>query len=688
MLMSISACSNDSDGLLSSETTEISRSTELVTQTIALTEVGTLQSSLEAVMTAPSTLQKLILSGPFNAADVQYWKTTLTNLVEFDLSAAVPTYTADVYYKDPYDNDTQLSDNQVGGHMFSFMTKLEKIVFPTVTTRINWEACNGCTALKSADIPANVTYIGNDAFRNCSLISVIVPATVEGMSNCVFADNPELKSVQFLATREDVPHYTFGNCPKLTTVELGANIIRLSHNAFATCTSLKDYTQFAQITKLEYGALQGTAVETVDLTNVTEMSETFRECKSLKTVVLPPTMTSTPGYAFWGCDSLANITWPTALETISDGTFGGAAFTELTIPATVKSIGYQSFHANRSLTKITLPEGLETISDRAFTEAAFTEITIPSTVTYIGGAAFDNSNLKTLTIPATVTEVGGSLIGGCSNLSALIWNSTAPVEDAWGVSSNCYLFIPNADVVVGPNWKNIIVGGVAEIVELCLNGNRAEHFSIPVSFTAKKITYTQNFDRETVPGESSGWETIVLPFTPTKIEHETKGVVAPFNSQVEGAKPFWLRELTAEGFVDKTTIEPNKAYIIAMPNHYDYVEDYRLNGKITFSAENVELAATPDTLSPSVGPEYSLQPTYNYIQHGVSIYALNAEYWIDGYHMGSVFVRNTSDIYAFEAYVTLDGRSARSLYDIDTKSKASRTPYQPNKTGIPQIGDM
>ena len=291
-------------------------------------------------------------------------------------------------------------------------------------------------------------------------------------------------------------------------------------------------------------------------------------------------------------------------------------------------------------------------------------------------------------VPATVTEVGGNLINGCSNLSALVWNSAAPVDDTWGVNSNCYLFIPNADVVVGPNWKNIIVGGVAEIVELCLNGNRAEHFSIPVSFTAKKITYTQNFDRETVLGESSGWETIVLPFTPTKIEHETKGVVAPFNSQVEGAKPFWLRELTAEGFVDKTTIEPNKAYIIAMPNHNDYVEDYRLNGKITFSAENVELVATPETLSPSVGPEYSLQPTYNYVQHGVSIYALNTEYWIDGYHMGSVFVRNTSDIYAFEAYVTLDGRSARSLYDIDTKSKASRSADQPNKTGIPQIGDM
>ena len=284
-----------------------------------------------------------------------------------------------------------------------------------------------------------------------------------------------------------------------------------------------------------------------------------------------------------------------------------------------------------------------------------------------------------------------SMFNSCSNLSALVWNSTAPVDDPWGVNSDCYLFIPNSDVVVGPNWKNIVVGGVAEIVELCANGDRTNSglaYSIPVPFKAKKITYTRYFERETVPGESSGWYTIVLPFTPTKIEHETKGVVAPFNSEVESAKPFWLRELTAEGFVDKTSMEPNKAYIIAMPNHHSYVDEYCLNGKIIFSAENVELAATTEKLTPSVGPEYSLQPTYKFVERGVDIYALNVDYGVDGYRDGSIFVRNTSNVYAFEAYATLAGRAARSAFDVNTNSKASRTPYTPNNTGIPQIGDM
>lgn len=644
IFVGISACTNDSDGLLSAERTEVSRSSDLISEEVVLTTEGTLSSALTK---DPTTLQKLKITGPINAADVEYWKTTLTNLVEFDLSEAVPTYTDGVYYSDIHGNTHGLYENRVGPGMFSYMTKLEKIVFPLTATEIGWQACMGCTSLSSADIPASVTYIDSEAFRECGFTSFLVPETVTDLGAHVFSYNYNLESITFLAKREDVPWCTFEDCSKLTKVVLGDEIKVLSDYAFNYCTSLKDYTQFAQITKIGSGTFYLNAFESVDLSNVEEMGEAFRDCKSLTTVILPPSMKSTAAWSFWGCDALSNITWPTALETISDGTFGGAAFTELEIPSTVTTIGY---------------------------------------------SAFQYSKLKTLTVPATVKKVGSSIIDYCSNLSALVWKCNVPVEDAWGIDySKCYLYIDNADVVVGPNWKNIIVDRVAEIVELCPDDNRSDSnrsHIVPIPFKAKKITFSRYFNGETIPGRSSGWQTIVLPFTPTKIEHETKGVVAPFNSEVEGAKPFWLRELTAEGFVDKTTIEPNKAYIIAMPNHHEYVEEYRLNGKITFSAENVELAATTEALSPSVGPEYSLQPTYNYVERGVSTYALNIDYWVDGYEYGSIFVRNTLSVYAFEAYATLDGRSARSAFDVNTNSKASRTPYTPNNTGIPQIGDM
>ena len=710
MLLGISACSNDSDGLLVSEKTEISRTSELISEEVTLSAAGTLSTTLTK---DPATLQKLKITGPINAADVQYWKTNLTNLVEFDLSDAIPTYTEEVYYKDPSGNDCSLWEKQVGDHMFSYMTKLEKIVFPTIVTSIGSSACAECTALSSADIPANVTYIGYDAFHSCAFTSVTIPETVTSLGSSVFKNNQELQTLHFLANTNYVPYYGFQDCPKLTTVVLNPTIERLNGQSFYRCSSLKDYTPFLNIKNIEWNVFSETAFETVDLTNVNEMQGSFQNCKSLKSVVLPPLMTEIPNDAFHGCDSLVNITWPTALEKIGYGAFENAGFVELTLPATVKSIGNSCFYNNSSLTKITLPEGLETIGSSAFYRAALTEVVIPSTVTTIGSyafnytpiteivipssvtsigsGAFQNTKLKMLTVPETVTAVEGSLVNGCDDLRALVWNCAVPVDDASSsVSSRCYLYIPNADVVVGPNWKNIIIDGVMENLVLCENGNRTSSaFSVPIAFKVKKISFSRNFNKTTYPGVSSGWQTIVLPFTPTKIEHESKGVVAPFNSGVEGAKPFWLRELTADGFVDKTTIEPDKAYIIAMPNHDVYAEEYCLNGKITFSAENVDIPATPETLAPSVGPDYSLQPTYQYIERGVSIYALNADYRIDEYRYGSVFARNITDIYAFEAYATLDGRSARSIFELDTRSSSTRgVPYQPNKSGIPQIGDM
>ena len=705
MLVGISACSNDSDGLLSSESVDVSRNAELVTVTIDLgTTPGQLQTKLEAEMSDVSTLQKLILTGEFNEADVNYWLNNLKHLVEFDLSGATPKHSinGDSYSGQGQNlgvNGLHFDDNQIGAYIFIGMDKLKKIVFPNNSniTSMGDGVCFGCLSLTTMEIPASITWIGNQAFQYCNFTDVKIPNTVTGLGNSIFVDNLNLNSVELLADVEEIPGSMFVNCEKLQTVVLSNKIKKVGSWAFENCYALKDYTPFSNIEVLDYGAFHASGLESADLSNVTDFSNAgwaFRLCESLKSVTLPSNLTETlPSYMFWGCTSLNSINFPVGMEKIGDGVLGACGFTELTIPSTVKKIGYDSFRANASLTKVTLSEGLEEIDSYGFLDTSITEISIPSTVTKIGYGAFQNSKLITLTVPATVREIGGSLIDNCSDLKALIWNSTVlEIADTWSVNSDCLLYLPNADYVPGPNWKNIIVNGEAETLELCTDGNRTDgnrSFFVPVAFTAKKISFSRNFGSTTYPGVSSGWQTIVLPFTPTKIEHETKGVIAPFNSEVADAKPFWLRELTTDGFVDKTTIEPNKAYIIAMPNHSDYVEEYRLNGKITFSAENVELAATPETLTASDGPTFSLQPTYQKVDRGLTAYTLNIDYWIDGYEYGSVFVRNISDTYAFEAYVTTAGRSARSVFEMDTRSSATRgVPYKPNTSGIPQIGDM
>jgi hypothetical protein len=204
-------------------------------------------------------------------------------------------------------------------------------------------------------------------------------------------------------------------------------------------------------------------------------------------------------------------------------------------------------------------------------------------------------------------------------------------------------------------YKYIVINGVAEKFDL---NDWEGNFSVDSIFV-KQIIYTKEFYRATDPSYSSSyynrWYSISLPFTPTQITHEEKGTIAPFDSNIEGAKNFWLRELTPDGYQDVTEMEAGHAYIIAMPISLSYSSDFRLNGTVTFSAENVMLTWEPVV---SVGPAYSMYPTYDTVKKSMDVYALNSNYDVDGYNEGSVWVRGATDVEPFQAYVKLNEGAA------------------------------
>ena len=731
------ACTHDSDEPNPVLKDELSRSAITLERTVTLTTPGTLQEQVEAAMAGEdvSTLQKLTIVGSYNGKDVQYWKTALTNLIEFDLKEAVPTYVEgqNIYF-DPYGNEMNQGDNEIGAHSFSFMEKIELIVFPDCIEHIQYEACNGCSNLMSIKFGDNLKSIQNFAFNNCNILdniefpsslqeifeyaftntgitSIIIPSSVTNLRWDIFNSCSQLESVKLLANIESIPNSMFYNCTKLESVELSSTIKEVGDNAFEYCISLKDYSPFININKINWYSFAHTGFEFVDLSNFDDSSNAinaFRECLSLKEVKLPDNLKSLPSGFIEGCSELKKINIPSAMETLSG--FNGIGITEIVIPNTVKHIGESAFSYNQSLVSVILPEGLETIGNYAFYGTGIESIVIPTTVTTLGYSALGNTKLKSLHVPETVTIVYRDLVWGCHNLQYIKWDSPAELLDCDNVNTNCYVYLANENIGCGPNWNNVIINingeYVAESVTLCEGGqrdNQSWSYSVPIAFKAKKIKYERRFgdydwqgEYITHPGECSGWQTIVLPFTPTEIKHETKGNVAPFNHlhiSEKDAKPFWLRELTSEGFKDVTEMKPNTAYIIAMPNHDSYLEEYRLYGKITFSATDVTLSATSDgnsevVYSASAGPEYDLQPTYHYVERSSMVYALNTTYWIDGYHYGSVFAKESSDVYAFEAYVSVAGRLARSTFGIDTSSSNTRSAKEKNATGIPQIGDM
>lgn len=269
-------------------------------------------------------------------------------------------------------------------------------------------------------------------------------------------------------------------------------------------------------------------------------------------------------------------------------------------------------------------------------DTSLNSVEIPASVSYDGTSY-------------TVTAIADKAFDGCS-MAALIWNTDFSLpnnafNNAW-IGSNFLLYVKSASYAPS-TVKNVIANGTASTITLSDNGG---NFYCPQTFTTQKISYSHQYHMET-GGSGKGWETIALPFGVETITHATRGEIVPFAaySQNSGKKPFWLCKFGSNGFVRTNSIQAYTPYIIAMPNQSNYDNNYILAGEVTFTSENVNVAATP-TFSGTFVPAFSLVPKAS------NVYVLNVNNSYvsqsGGYDAGSRFISNLRDVRPFEAYIS------------------------------------
>ena len=157
----------------------------------------------------------------------------------------------------------------------------------------------------------------------------------------------------------------------------------------------------------------------------------FRECKALKSIELPNSLTIIDYGAFMDCSELTNVI----------------------IPNSVISIGTYAFSGCSKLSRVTLSEAVTEISYGAFYQCSgLCSITIPSSIKLIDEFAFDGcSSLTSLSIPESVDSIGRCAFYGCDALNEVSCHVFDPATISMGsfvfdryptYYTNRYLYVP------------------------------------------------------------------------------------------------------------------------------------------------------------------------------------------------------------------------------------------------------
>ena len=238
----------------------------------------------------------------------------------------------------------------------------------------------------------------------------------------------------------------------------------------------------------------------------------------------------------------------------------------------------------------------------------------------------------------------------------------------------------------GLSGKNFVKGTKADNITLV----DKEPFYVLKYFTASNISFTLKPTIGAPKSGVGGWQTFVLPFSPTSIMCENHPLDW-FKSKNDEKKQFWVKDFCAiQGasnvcFGFAQSINANQPYLYTVPNQ-EWGANNNLVGKnIVFSATNAFVHASPIAVSASSA--YNFRGTYTNTTLS-NIYTLNAA--------GTKFVKGKATVKPFSCYFVAtqdDNTDVNALnittFDPDEETGITMLPVEEEKmVDVYNIGGM
>ena len=223
-----------------------------------------------------------------------------------------------------------------------------------------------------------VTTIGNAAFRDSSVTSVTIPASVTEIGSNAFAGCTNLTSVNYAGDWSNLtiqsgnpavqdaanePLFDFKFTPDNTAV------IVIRYKGTAADVTIPSRYKGKPVTIIDHAAFFNSVVTSVTIPDsVTSIDDNaFGFCSQLTNISIPNSVTYIGFSAFAHCTSLKSITLPSSLSSISEALFSGCSqLTTIHIPDSVPSIQSHAFYHCRNLETIRIPVSVTLIETDAF----------------------------------------------------------------------------------------------------------------------------------------------------------------------------------------------------------------------------------------------------------------------------------------------------------------------------------
>lgn len=270
--------------------------------------------------------------------------------------------------------------------------------------KITEEAFRGLPMLRNIEFGDNLQYIGDYAFVNSGLKSVVIKPNIQHIGKSCFVLCHSLKNVQWMSPTTRIPDYCFSDCDNLEsfdftnienigkgafansglkTIKLGGNIKSVETHAFYSCSSLSEVIWLCDCAVPSNCFNMNRQLSSFDFQHVSQIGKMAFAETGLTNIVLGRNILHISSYAFYNCKHLSQVDWQ------------------------CKS---------------------SRIYPHCFEECKLLESFDFSSVLEVGASAFSYSGLKTVSLETNIKKVERAVFKGCDQLETVYWNCDADIR--------------------------------------------------------------------------------------------------------------------------------------------------------------------------------------------------------------------------------------------------------------------